>query len=79
MINQRDFDGDGTLDLALAQNGILEIYTGTEIGLSASPWREHPISHKVERILVSNLAGDTRPEILLWTPREQNASIWQGE
>ncbi len=74
-----DFDGDGTLDLALAQNGILEIYTGTEIGLSASPWREHPISHKVERILVSNLAGDTRPEILLWTPREQNASIWQGE
>ena len=74
-----DFDGDGILDLALAQNGILEIYTGTGIGLSASPWVEQPLSHKVERVLVSDLSGDARPEILLWTPREQGASIWQSD
>ena len=74
-----DLDGDGTLDLALAQNGRLRLYQGTGMGLNTSPWVDLAISHKVERILVSDLAGDRRPELLLWTPREQNASIWQSE
>lgn len=74
-----DLNGDGKLDLAVAQNGRLQIFAGSGLGLDSRPWVDTAIPHKVERMLASDLDGDARPELVLWTPRQVQASIWQAD
>jgi hypothetical protein len=75
-----DMDGDGWLDLVTNDAGdTLRVYPGSESGFAASAAASVSIG-PVERgtaLLVRDLTGDGRAEILLWRPDAEQARILQ--
>lgn len=77
-----DLDGDGLKDLALYRQGEdgageLDLWRGRAgLGFEQRPWLSAPVTVPVAELLVADLDGDGRGEVVAWAPGSPRIAVW---
>ena len=69
-----DLDGDGLPDLAVEQGGEILLYRGRGDRVEPEPFVRQKLSHRAEELLVADVTGDGRAEVLAWSRGEKRAT-----
>jgi hypothetical protein len=69
-----DLDGDGFPDLAVEQAGEILLYRGRGDRVEPEPFARQKLTHRAEELLVADVTGDGRAEVLAWSQDEKRAT-----
>jgi hypothetical protein len=61
-----DFDDDGVPDLVVAMDGQVAVFRGRGGSFEDDPMASAPVQGRVQELLVADLNGDGRPEVVAW-------------
>ncbi|MCB9759243.1 MAG: VCBS repeat-containing protein [Alphaproteobacteria bacterium] len=68
-----DFDLDGRPELVVVEDGTLRVLTG--LGGETTELGRHRLANRAEQLLIEDVTGDGRAEILAWAPGESRAVL----
>ncbi len=70
-----DLDGDGDRDPVLFSGGVVTATLTEDGGFREEPLFSWQVEHDVEELLVWDLTGDGRPEVIAWAPGERRCTV----